>query len=106
MARHLRKKPSFDLIRHKIGEAHFFLQQITRHNELQRRPASLMPDRGWHRRVRFPADRCAHKVTAKRGPSPLGLVFFWHQTTCRGRLTMSAPEGKTDVPREPGHFRF
>jgi hypothetical protein len=23
-----------------------------------------------------------------------------------GRLTMSAPEGKTDVPREPGHFRF
>jgi hypothetical protein len=22
--------------------------------------------------------------------------------TCRGRLTMSAPEGKTDVPREPG----
>jgi hypothetical protein len=26
--------------------------------------------------------------------------------TCRGRLMMSAPEGKTDVPREPGHFRF
>src|SRR5450755_4118406 len=26
--------------------------------------------------------------------------------TCRGRLTMSAPEGKTDVPRERGHFRF
>jgi hypothetical protein len=26
--------------------------------------------------------------------------------TCWGRLTMSAPEGKTDVPREPGHFRF
>jgi hypothetical protein len=26
--------------------------------------------------------------------------------TCQGRLTMSAPEGKTDVPREPGHFRF
>jgi GrpB-like predicted nucleotidyltransferase (UPF0157 family) len=26
--------------------------------------------------------------------------------TCRGRLTMSAPEGETDVPREPGHFRF
>jgi hypothetical protein len=26
--------------------------------------------------------------------------------TCRGRLTMSAPEGKTDDPREPGHFRF
>jgi hypothetical protein len=23
-----------------------------------------------------------------------------------GRLTVSAPEGKTDVPREPGHFRF
>jgi hypothetical protein len=26
--------------------------------------------------------------------------------TCRGRLTMSAPEGKTDVPREPGHLCF
>jgi hypothetical protein len=26
--------------------------------------------------------------------------------TCQGRLTMSVPEGKTDVPREPGHFRF
>jgi hypothetical protein len=26
--------------------------------------------------------------------------------TCRGRLAMSSPEGKTDVPREPGHFRF
>jgi len=26
--------------------------------------------------------------------------------TCRGRLTMSAAEDKTDVPREPGHFRF
>jgi hypothetical protein len=25
---------------------------------------------------------------------------------CRGRLTMSAREGKTDVPREPGHFLF
>ena len=25
---------------------------------------------------------------------------------CRGRLTMSAPEGKTGVPRGPGHFRF
>jgi hypothetical protein len=26
--------------------------------------------------------------------------------TCRGRLTISAPEGKMDVPREPGYFRF
>ncbi len=26
--------------------------------------------------------------------------------TCRGGLTMPAPEGETDVPREPGHFRF
>jgi hypothetical protein len=26
--------------------------------------------------------------------------------TCRGRLMMSAPEGKTGVPRKPGHFRF
>jgi hypothetical protein len=25
--------------------------------------------------------------------------------TCWRRLTTSAPEGKTDVPREPGHFR-
>jgi hypothetical protein len=26
--------------------------------------------------------------------------------TCWRPLTISAPEGKTDVPREPGHFRF
>jgi len=26
--------------------------------------------------------------------------------TCRGRLAMSAPEGKTDVPREPGTSVF
>jgi len=26
--------------------------------------------------------------------------------TCQGRLTMSAPVGKTDVSRELGHFRF
>jgi hypothetical protein len=26
--------------------------------------------------------------------------------TYQGGLTMPAPEGKTDVPREPGHFRF
>ena len=26
--------------------------------------------------------------------------------TCWRRLTMSAPEGKTEVPREPRHFRF
>jgi len=26
--------------------------------------------------------------------------------TCRGGLTMSAPEGKTDGPREPGHSVF
>jgi hypothetical protein len=26
--------------------------------------------------------------------------------TCRAGLTMSAVEGRTDVPREPCHFRF
>ena len=26
--------------------------------------------------------------------------------TCWVRLTVSAPESKTDVPCEPGHFRF
>jgi hypothetical protein len=31
---------------------------------------------------------------------------FGTKRTCRGRLTMSAHGGKTDVPREPGHFRF
>jgi hypothetical protein len=31
---------------------------------------------------------------------------FGTKRTCWRRLTMSAPEGKTDVPREPGHFRF
>jgi hypothetical protein len=41
---HLRKKSSFDLNKHKIGEAHFFLQQIARHNELPRRPACLTED--------------------------------------------------------------
>jgi hypothetical protein len=25
--------------------------------------------------------------------------------TCRGSLMMSAPKGKTDVPREPGHLK-
>jgi len=33
-------------------------------------------------------------------------TFFGTKRTCRGRLTISAPEGETDVPREPGHFRF
>ena len=41
---HLRKKSSFDLNKHKNGEAHFFLQQIARHNELPRRPACLTED--------------------------------------------------------------
>jgi hypothetical protein len=47
---------------------------------------------------------------AKRGK--VGMLLRWHESgsgtkrTCRGRLTISAPEGKTDVPREPGHFRF
>ncbi len=42
----------------------------------------------------------------------MGLFAAPHESergtkrTCRGRLTMSAPEGKTDVPREPKHFRF
>jgi hypothetical protein len=34
------------------------------------------------------------------------MTAFGTKRTCRGRLTISAPEGKTDVPREPGHFRF
>jgi hypothetical protein len=34
------------------------------------------------------------------------MSAFGTKRTCRGRLTMSAPEGKTDVPREPEHFRF
>jgi hypothetical protein len=34
------------------------------------------------------------------------LQEYGTKRTCWGRLTMSAPEGKTDVPREPGHFRF
>jgi hypothetical protein len=33
-------------------------------------------------------------------------TVFGTKRACRGRLTISAPEGKTDVPREPGHFRF
>jgi hypothetical protein len=32
------------------------------------------------------------------------IEYVGTKRTCRGRLTMSAPEGKTDVPREPGHF--
>jgi hypothetical protein len=43
------------------------------------------------------------------GWSPKAYSFghfrSWHQTDMLGQ-TMSAPEGKTDVPREPGHFRF
>jgi hypothetical protein len=35
-----------------------------------------------------------------------GMSESGTKRTCRGRLTISAPEGKTDVPREPGHFRF
>jgi hypothetical protein len=34
------------------------------------------------------------------------ISCFGTKRTRRGRLTISAPEGKTDVPREPGHFRF
>jgi hypothetical protein len=33
------------------------------------------------------------------------ISCFGTKRTCRDGLTMSAPEGKTDVPREPGHFR-
>jgi hypothetical protein len=45
----------------------------------------------------------------QRTPSASTAEFFNKIGTkrpCPGRLTMSAPEGKTDVPREPGHFRF
>jgi hypothetical protein len=30
----------------------------------------------------------------------------WHFRTCWGNLTMSALEGRTDLPFKPGHFRF
>jgi hypothetical protein len=36
----------------------------------------------------------------------LGTSGLWHQTDMPGRLMISAPEGKTDVPPEPGHLRF
>ena len=31
---------------------------------------------------------------------------FWHQTDMPGQADDICPEGKTDVPRKPGHFRF
>src|SRR3984893_663985 len=34
------------------------------------------------------------------------ISCFGTRRTCRGRLTMSAPEGKTDGRREPGYLRF
>lgn len=34
-----RPRPSFDQIRHKIGEAHFFLQHLKHHRDQQRQPA-------------------------------------------------------------------
>jgi hypothetical protein len=34
------------------------------------------------------------------------MLLVGTKRTCQGKLTMSAPEGKTDVPREPEHFRF
>jgi hypothetical protein len=40
---------------------------------------------------------------AWRGPA---VVSFGTKRRCQGSLTMSAPQGETDVPREPGHFHF
>jgi hypothetical protein len=31
---------------------------------------------------------------------------FGTKRTCRGGLTMSAVEGRTDIPRKRSHFRF
>jgi hypothetical protein len=42
----------------------------------------------------------------RREPVPHSPGSWMTKRTCRGRLTMSAPEGETDVPREPGHFCF
>jgi hypothetical protein len=44
-------------------------------------------------------DRCPARLA-------LGCLEVAPKRTCRAGLTMSAPVGKTDVPRGPGHFRF
>ena len=50
---------------------------------------------------------CGRGGAARLPPIPIAATLcVGTQRTCRGRLTISAPEGKTGVPREPGHFRF
>ena len=49
--------------------------------------------------IPYPVDDLPHVEMARN-------VAVCTKRTCWGRLTVSAPEGKTDVPREPGHFRF
>jgi hypothetical protein len=44
--------------------------------------------------------------TRRAGASFISKSTVGTKRTCRGRLTMPGPEVKTDVPREPGHFRF
>jgi hypothetical protein len=52
----------------------------------------------------------AKRISGSKNFHPSAEKDFFNtigtKRTCWGRLTMSAPEGKTDVPREPGHFRF
>jgi hypothetical protein len=52
--------------------------------------------------------RGSEKRTARASNgSALGLISgFGTLRTCKGSLTMSAPEGRTDLPFMQGHFRF
>jgi hypothetical protein len=50
-----------------------------------------------------PAGDQMFDTRAWRGPA---VVSFGTKRRCQGSLTMSAPQGETDVPREPGHFHF
>ena len=55
----------------------------------------------WNYRVCRPPQLAASFIT-----SHASNVAYWHQQTCQGDLTMSALEGRTDVPCKRGHFRF
>jgi hypothetical protein len=52
------------------------------------------------------ASQCPCLPAAAEGTSHDVMPAYGTKRTCQGRLTMSAPVGKTDVPRGPGHFRF
>jgi len=54
-------------------------------------------------RVLEGGSRATHN--ADRTPENSYCVAIGTKRTCRERLTISAPEGKTNVPREPRHFR-